>query len=487
MKAIVAVLDKKGKNAVQMAVSMLKVLGRGGADAFGIAAQNHVIVERSLEKLLVEGFKSSTAIGHVFLKVLAKDEPHPTQIERAAFVFDGRIYNPRVETSETDFVAKKLQADDEADEAGTEALIRELDGCFAFAFAKDEKLVVGRDSLGLYPLYYGENRSVLAFASERKALWKIGIKEARSFPPGHLIIADKKGLKIKPVKVLKCSATAPASMEEAAKKLQTLLELSTKERAHGLSEVAVAFSGGLDSSLIAWLAEKAGAEVHLIHVSLENQPETKQAEQAASSLDMPFHKYLYAEGDVEQTLTKVLLAIEDHNPVMACIGVPMFWTAERAAELGFKVLFTGQGADEYFGGYRRYLNLYKRFGEDTTEKALAHDILTMHEKNFERDSKICTFNNLELRLPFASYPIAEFALNLPLRFKIESPNDSLRKAVLRKAAEKFGLPPPIVNKPKKAVQYATGVAKAVRRLAKRERLTVKQFLQKIFSEAFEKF
>jgi len=484
MKAIIAVLDREGKNAAQMAVSMLKALGRGGADAFGIATQNHVILEKTLEKLQVEEFKSSTAIGHVFLKVLAQDEPHPTQIERTAFVFDGRIYNPRVETSEVDFVAKKLQADDEA---GAEALIRELDGCFAFAFAKDEKLVVGRDSLGLYPLYYGENRDVLAFASERKALWKIGIKEARSFPPGHLIIADKKGLKIKPVKVLKCSATAPASMEEAAKKLQTLLELSTKERVRGLSEVAVAFSGGLDSSLIAWLAVKAGAEAHLIHVSLENQLETEQAEKAASLLGMPFHAYLYDEGDVEQTLPKVLLAIEDHNPVMACIGVPMFWAAERAAELGFKVLFAGQGADEYFGGYRRYLNLYKRFGEDTTEKALAHDILTMHEKNFERDSKICTFNNLELRLPFTSYPIAEFALNLPLRLKIESPNDSLRKAVLRKAAEKFGLPPPIVNKPKKAVQYATGVAKAVRRLAKRERLTVKQFLQKIFSEAFEKF
>jgi asparagine synthase (glutamine-hydrolysing) len=484
MKAIAAVLDRKGGRAAQTAVSMLRVLGREGAEAFGIVTQNHVIMEKSLEKLQVEEFKSSTAIGHVFLKVLAQDKPQPTQIERATLVFDGRIYNPRVEASEVNFVAKKLQADSEA---GAEALIRELDGCFAFAIAKNEKLVVGRDSLGLYPLYYGENNSMLAFASERRALWKIGIKEVRSFPPGHLVIADKRGFKIRLVKVLKRSATTQASMENAAKKLQTLLELSTKERVRGLSKVAVAFSGGLDSSLIAWLAKGAGVKVHLIHVSLENQPETEQAEQAASLLDMPFHKYLHTEGDVEQTLPKVLLAIEDHNPVMACIGVPMFWAAKRAAELGFKVLFAGQGADEYFGGYRRYLNLYKRFGEDAAEKALTHDILTMYEKNFERDSKICTFNNLELRLPFASYPIAEFTFNLPLRLKIESPNDSLRKAVLRKAAEKFGLPPQIVKKPKKAVQYATGVAKAVRRLAKRDGLTTKQFLQKIFSEAFEKF
>ncbi len=484
MKTIVAVLARKEENAVQMAASMLKVLGREGADAFGIATQNHAITEKSLEGLQTEEFKSSTAIGHVFLRILAQDKPQPTQIGKAAFVFDGRIYNPPVEPSEMDFVAKKLQADGEA---GAEVLIREFDGCFAFAIAKDEKLLVGRDALGLYPLYHGENGNVFAFASERKALWRIGIKEAKSFPPGHLAIADKRGFKIRTVKVLKRSATAPASMEEAAKRLQSLLGQSTKERVHGLSEVAVAFSGGLDSSLIAWLTKKARVKVHLIHVSLENQHETKQAEQAARLLDMPFYKYLYTEGDVEQTLPKVLLAIEDYNPVMACIGVPMFWAAEKAAELGFKALFTGQGADEYFGGYRRYINLYKHFGMDAAEKSLTHDILTMHENNFERDSKICAFNNVELRLPFASYPIAEFALNLPLWMKIESPNDFLRKAVLRKAAEKVGLPPQIVSRPKKAVQYATGVAKAVRQLAKREKLTVKQFLQKLFFEAFGKF
>ncbi|MEM3153418.1 MAG: asparagine synthetase B [Candidatus Bathyarchaeia archaeon] len=484
MKAVVAVLDRKGEKAVQAAASMLKVLEGGGADAIGIATQNHVTVEKSLDKLQVEGFKSSTAIGHVFLKVLAQDKPRLTQIGEAAFVFDGRIYNPPVELLDADFFAQKLQADSEA---GAEAWIRKFDGCFAFAIAKHEKLVVGRDSLGLYPLYYGENGNFSAFASESKALWKVGIKRVQSFPPGHVIIADKRGFKIRPVKVLKRSVTALTSMEEASKKLQALLEQSIQGRVYGLSEVAVAFSGGLDSSLIAWLAKKAGVKVHLIHVSLENQLETEQAEKAASLLDMPFHKYLYDEEYVKRTLPKVLLAIEDHNPVTASIGVPIFWTAEKAAELGFRVLLTGQGADEYFGGYRRYLNLYKRFGKDAAEKAIVNDILTMHENNFERDSKICIFNNVELRLPFASYPIAEFALNLPLRMKIESPNDPLRKAVLRKAAEKVGLPPQIVNRQKKAVQYATGVSKAIKRLAKRERLTVKQFLQRLFLETFEKF
>ncbi|MEM3616376.1 MAG: asparagine synthetase B [Candidatus Bathyarchaeia archaeon] len=484
MKAIAAVLDRKGENAVQKAVSMLAVLWRESADAFGIATQNHVIVKESLEKLQIEGLKSSTAMGHVFLKILAQDEPQPKKIGNAAFIFDGRIYIPSFGLLQVDYVAQKLEKDIEV---GAEALIREFDGCFAFAIVKDEKLVVGRDALGLYPLYYGEGGDVFAFASERKALWKIGIERVQSFPPGHLLMADEKGFKIKPVKLLSRSVITPILIKDVAKKLQTLLEQSTMERIRGLGEVAVAFSGGLDSSLIAWLAKKAGVEVHLIHVSLKSQPETEQAEKAASLLNLPFHAYLYDEGDVERTLRKVLLAIEDYNPITASIGVPIFWASERAAELGFKVLFAGQGADEYFGGYKRYLNIYKRLGEDAAEKALTHDILTMHENNFERDSKICAFNNVELRLPFASYSIAQFALNLPLSMKIESPSDPLRKAVLRKAAEKAGLPHQIVSRPKKAVQYATGVAKAIGRLAKKEKLSVKSFLQKLFFKAYEEF
>ncbi|PMB74164.1 hypothetical protein C0199_01005 [Candidatus Bathyarchaeota archaeon] len=108
--------------------------------------------------------------------------------------------------------------------------------------------------------------------------------------------------------------------------------------------------------------------------------------------------------------------------------------------------------------------------------------MRMYENNFERDFKLCSFHNVELRLPFAAYPLVEFALNLPLKLKINSKSDMLRKIVLRKTAEKLGLPPKIVNKPKKAIQYATGVDKALKKLAKREKLPLKQYLQKTFQK-----
>jgi asparagine synthase (glutamine-hydrolysing) len=486
MRGVIAVFNKRGRNAFPKAVSMLTLLKHKGADAFGIATPNKTVVDAALEKLSKQELKSPTVVGHVFVKVTSKDKPQPVPVGKAALVFDGRIYHPHVEPPETDFAIKTLR--ESGSEAGAEELIRGFDGCFAFAIAEDGKLVVGRDTLGLYPLYYGENTGFFAFASECKALWKIGIKRAKSFQPGALAVVDRRGFKIKPVKALKRQTVAPSmSMDEAADELVTLLEKSVKERTSGLGEIAVAFSGGIDSSLIAWLAKKAGVKVHLIHVSLEKQPETEQAEKASGLLDLPFLKYLYSDEDLQHVLPKVLWATENPNPIAVSIGVPIFWTAEKTAELGLKVLFAGQGADECFGGYKRYQSIYARFGEEAAEKALVHDVLTVYKTNFERDSKICAFNNLELRLPFASHALMEFALGLPLKMKIESPSDPLRKAVLRKAAKKIGMPPQIVNRPKKAVQYATGVAKAIKRLAKKDRVTVKQFLQKLFSEIFKDF
>ncbi|MEM2419934.1 MAG: asparagine synthetase B [Candidatus Bathyarchaeia archaeon] len=478
MKAVAAVLDKKGENAVQKVALMLEVLGCRGADSFCIATPKDVAVEPFMEKLPVQGFKSSTALGHVFLKVLDGDKPRLFLLERAATLFDGRIYKPFIENLEAVF-SEMLQTSDV--HVFVEQAIKEFDGFFVILMVQNEKLVIGRDALGLYPLYYGENNDFFAVASERKALWKIGISEAESFPPGHLLVADQKSSSIKLVKTPQ-RLVYVLSEDEAIERLQRLLLQSVAERTAGLDRVAVAFSGGLDSSLIAHLAKKVGIDVHLVHVSLEGQRETLHAEEAASLLGLPIHKSLCRAEDVERVLPKVLWCIESTEPVKTSIAIPLFWAAEKAAELGFKVLLTGQGADELFGGYRRYLTLYTRFGENAAEKAMLSDISKMYEENFERDFKVCSFHNVELRVPFASYPVVEFALGLPLTMKIVSKDYALRKFVLRKAAEKFGLPSQIASRPKKAVQYATGVDKALRKLAENQNLSLKQYLQTIFDD-----
>jgi asparagine synthase (glutamine-hydrolysing) len=271
-------------------------------------------------------------------------------------------------------------------------------------------------------------------------------------------------------------------MQDAAEKLQRLLEVSVFRRVRGEKKVAVAFSGGLDSSIIAFLAKKCGASVSLIHVSLENQPETAAAQKAAIELNLPLCMYLFKEADVEAVGAKVVELVEEPDPVKVSIGVPFYLTAQKAAQAGFKVLLAGQGADELFGGYQRYVSEYIRSGDEQVRKTMFNDVVSIHESNIERDEKICAFHNVELRLPFASFDLAKFALSLPTALKFEKKMDSLRKLVLRKTAENMGLSGEIAGKPKKAVQYSTGISSALKRVAKKRKLTITEYIEELFQK-----
>jgi asparagine synthase (glutamine-hydrolysing) len=406
------------------------------------------------------------------------DRQHHVRFEDAAVLFDGRIYSPTLGASGTETIAKKLQQADHLE--ASETFLKEVEGDFSFIIAEPQRIIAGRDPMGVQPLYYGENRTVAAVASNRKALWKLEIEKTQSFPPGHLAFVSREGFKFKPIKTLVYSEPKQVTMQKVAETLQKLLERSVRRRVSGAKEIAVAFSGGLDSSIVAFLASKCRANVHLIHVSLENRPETEEAKRAADELSLPLHVYLFREADVEKVVSRVVELIEEADPVKVSIGVPFYWTAEKASEAGFRVLLAGQGADELFGGYQRYVNDYLLYGKEKVRKTMFDDAVKLHESNIERDVKICGFHDVELRLPFASYQIAKFALNLPIELKIERSADTLRKLVLRKVAVDMGLPSSIVEKPKKAVQYATGINVALKKLAKKQETTVTEYVNKLF-------
>ena len=481
MGAIIAIVNKRGENATETAVAMLKMLKHKGVEAFGVASPTTVKIEKSIEALRNQNVDSPVVVGHVFSKIFTHDKPQPIKVDDATLVFDGRIY-PTTKVSDAEIVAKKLQNHKKA----IKNLIEESEGCFAFAVADSEKIIAGRDVMGVHPFYYGENTDFAALASERKALWRIGIKTVNSFPPGNMAFVDRNGFKFKPIKTLVYSRAKQITMQAAGKKLQEFLQCSIKEKVSGLREVAVAFSGGLDSSIIAFLAKNSGLDVHLIHVSLENQPETEQAKKTAEKLELPIHFYLYDEEDVEKILPKVLWLIEEPDPIKASIGIPFYWIAEKTADMDFKVVLAGHGADELFGGYKRYVNDYLRYGSEKLRETFFNDILKMHETNFERDFKICNFHNVELRLPFVTYQIAKFAIELPVELKIKMKDNGLRKLVLRQVAENLGLPQFIAKKPKRAIQYATGVNKTLKKSATMKEMLMKEYIQETFQTILKK-
>jgi asparagine synthase (glutamine-hydrolysing) len=479
--AIAAVVQRENQNAANAVLTMLKELSHRGKDAYGLASAKQQTFAKSIEKLNPENIQSNITIGYVFCKILQEDTPWLLRTDDFSLAFEGRIYSYS-ENADITKIAEKLQPNPEK---SSSTIIKDCDGTYAFAIVTPNSLILGRDVLGLAPLYFAKNETLCAFASERKAIWKLGLSNVESFPPGSIaVVKNNMHFSFKSVKKIRQSFPRQLALIPAAKHLQKLLLQSSLNIIRDVKEVAVAFSGGLDSSLVAFLARECGVKVCLINVGLENMPETKYAEDAARALGMKIQVKTYSMDDVETVLPKVLWLIEEPNAIDASIAIPLYWTSEEAANLGLKVLLAGQGADELFGGYHRYVRTYSKKGASALRKELFKDLAMCYETNFQRDNQTCTFHNVELRLPFVDLRVVNFCSSLPLNLKILSPTDLLRKRVLRKAAEDFGLPKLIANKTKKAIQYSTGVDKALRKLAKRENLNPSEYCRKVFCKLF---
>ena len=483
MGAMVAVLQKKGEDATETALTMLRTVKTLNMEAYGIGGGNTTEIKRTLDQFQNRKTESSITIGYAFSRILKRDRPQPLKLEDATLVFDGRIFPADELRCDAEVFALKLRRNREE---SIKTFIKQTEGDFAVAVAESERLIVGRDCLGARPLYYGENNLASGLASERKALWKVGIEHVESFPPGHVAIVSERGFKFSSAKTLTYPKPRNITMEAASKRLRSLLKRAVRERVEGLKEVAVAFLGGLDSSILAFLAKKTGVNVELVHASMKNQPETEHAKKMADELKLPIHAVSFTEDGVLEVLPIVLCLIEEPDPVKASIGIPFYWAAEKTAKMKLKVMLAGQGADELFAGYKRYVDDYLHNGRKKAEETIFKDVVGLHKNNLERDMKICNFHGVEMRLPFAAYQVVRFAVDLPIELKIQPKESTLRKLVLRNLARNMGLPQPIVDRPKKAVQYSTGVSQSLNKIARQKHQTLKDYMQETFQTAVKK-
>jgi asparagine synthase (glutamine-hydrolysing) len=465
------VFNKKNDPALPTVINALKNIQNKQPMSSTVCSPEKNVSHKSLDVLNRQDINSSVVIGCSFTNE-AKNAYSFLQLDNVTTVFEGITYtSANKEENLAQEINKKFH-----NETQLQALIEKTDGDYVAFMLKNEEIIAVRDPIGAQPLYYGENRKIAAFASNRKTLWQMEIDNTMSFPPGNLCSLTKAGFQFKPIKTFTYTEPIQISIDDATLKAQKFLEKAIEARVSGLKEVAVAFSGGLDSSLIAYMASKCGVKVNLIHVSLENETEIETAFEASEKLDLPMQVHLFKESDVERTLPQIVDLIEEANPVKAAIGIPVYWAAQKTQEVGYTVLLAGQGADELFGGYQRYVNEYCSDGNEKVRQTMFNDAIKIHENNLERDKKICINIDVELRLPFCSFDLAKFALSLPVDLKFEQKQGSLRKLVLRKVALKLGLPMSIVNKPKKAVQYSTGINNAIKHIAQKKDQTVNEYI-----------
>lgn len=463
-------INKNGFNTVTQLIDALTSIENVTLPTFGIATSSRVALTNDISAIKKNNIDSPIASGYVFSKDTSRNPQQYQKLDNSYLIYDGELYS---EKQKNKFLTKKFSQN--LFEFAQKLIIKGTEP-FVFCISKKNQLLLGRDPIGIQPFYYGENKTHFIFATNRRVLWKLKINNPKFFPPGHLCNANKSGLKFNSIIQFENYIPKSVNMKNASKSLLHFLDQSISKKVKNLEKCAIAFSGGIDSSLIAFLVKKYVKKVQLIHVSIANKQETNYAEKVAKILDLPIKIFQYAESEVEEIISKVLWVIEESNPLKVSIGIPFYWTAEKAKQMGFNVLLAGQGADELFGGYKRYLDLYLSEDKKTTKNQIYADIINIHENNLSRDMKICDFHGITLFCPFLSTKLVDFALRLPVELKLEKKTRSLRKRVLRQAGYDVGLSSLIVNKPKKAIQYSTGVNNVLKRIAKREKKTLSKYI-----------
>lgn len=233
---------------------------------------------------------------------------------------------------------------------------------------------------------------------------------------------------------------APVPLEEA-------IIMAVRLRA---VEGIVALSGGLDSSLVARLAG-----LPCVAVGVGGSHDLSQAARAAREIGISCEIVTLTPGEIEEALIAVLEVIPDRTPVHAAIATTLYCVAEHAAARGYTRVLTGQGADELFGGYSRYLSSL------ALEADLARDLEAL-EQQVTRDQAVAGLHGVWFSYPYMDIRVVRAAQAIPAAHKIR---EGVRKWPLRTVAERY-IPQNIAWHEKKAMQYGSGVWKCIRDLAR---------------------
>lgn len=300
---------------------------------------------------------------------------------------------------------------------------------------------LSRDILGGKPLYY-DSTGISSFSSY--------LDNPKEVSPGEMIKIDYEG-KVLDRRVYK--------FEEVIKKEEKSLEEIEEEilqEIEGLKfgNYCIAFSGGIDSAFLASIHD-----LPLISITA-NEKEEEWIRKVAKELSRDLEIFRISEKEIKDTIQEVSKTIETTNFLQLSIAIPIHLIMKFAKMRGFDGIVFGQGADELFGGYKRYEN----YSGLEIEKAMIEDLKNIGNKNLVRDAKLSYHNEIKLVLPYLRWRIIKNSLSIPCELKVARIDGKVvRKYFLRKIAQKY-LSEEVVWKEKKAIQYSTGVTKILKKL-----------------------
>ncbi|MCV2885612.1 asparagine synthase B [Aestuariibacter sp. AA17] len=324
------------------------------------------------------------------------------------------------------------------------SFIDELEGMFAFVLYDQEQdaYLIARDHIGIIPLYTGfDEHGNFYVASEMKALVPV-CKTVQEFPPGHFLWS-KTGELTKYYQRDWMSYSAVEHNESNLDALKTAFEKAVKS--HLMSDVpyAVLLSGGLDSSLVSAVAAKYVAKriededksdawwprLHSFSVGLEGAPDLLAAQKVADMIGTVHHEIHFTIQEGLDAIRDVIYYLETYDVTTIRAATPMYLMSRKIKAMGIKMVLSGEGADEIFGGYLYFHKApnAKEFHEETVRK-----LDRLHMFDCARANKATSAWGVEARVPFLDKAFIDTAMRLNPKDKM-CLEGKMEKWILRKA------------------------------------------------------
>ncbi len=457
MCGIVCAFNVKGNNDLVRAnvLKMAQKVRHRGPDWSGIYSSENAILAHERLAIVDPTSGKQPILSEDGLKVIAVNgEIYNHQNLKDSFATD---YNFRTE-SDCEVILALYE------KKGINFL-NDLNGIFAFALydSSNDKYIIARDHMGIIPLYMGWDKDGIFYvSSELKSLEGVCDK-IELFPPGHYLESSSTDLKkwYNPEWV---SYDHVKDSETSIKAIHDSLSAAVKRQLMSDVPYGVLLSGGLDSSITSALAKKFASkriesndkqdawwpQLHSFSVGLEDAPDLKAARIVADHIGTIHHEINFTVQEGIDAIRDVIYHLETYDITTIRASTPMYLIARAIKSLGIKMVLSGEGADELFGGYLYFHKApnAKEFHEETVRK-----LDKLHQYDCLRANKSLAAWGIEGRVPFLDKEFIDVAMNINPEDKMIK-NGRIEKWVLREAFKDY-LPESVLWRQKE--QFSDGV------------------------------
>jgi len=227
-------------------------------------------------------------------------------------------------------------------------------------------------------------------------------------------------------------------------------------------QTAILFSGGIDSTLVAYLSKQRGHNLPCYSFGFPNSPDIEYARKIAKEYGFALKEHLISQEELKSAIPEAIKLLKTTDIIKISIGALMVIACKEAKKDNIKTLLTGSGTEDTLAGYQKHSKALKN---NTLAAELKQGLLTLYERDLSRDLTIAQHFGIELDSPYLDETYIKTAISINNKFKI---NQQHRKLILRELALDLGIREEFSFRKKVAAQYGSRILKEMDKLARKK-------------------